>query len=324
MTIHHLVTKMVIRLGMRNPLVRFLISRRCRSQGVNVAVHDNVVEIRKQDRRMLIAARHFVYVPDLARRFETYFSPIVPTIENGYSIVDYSRPGLQTYAKSGLQFELAAFPEEDEAIEGYFKWYRPQLGDMVFDIGAHCGVSSYVLSKLVGSRGRVIALEPDPLNYSLLVRNIARHHLENVVPLRIALSGSRGVAQFNSEGTIGSCLTHQSSRATVGLIETVETMTLSDVCNQWGTPAFCKIDIEGSEVEVIASAEALLTEERVQFAVDTNHFVKGRLTNAEVEKLFAKYGYYAESSKVAGMMTTWARPFDLPRGANRAETERSK
>jgi len=57
---------------------------------------------------------------------------------------------VQRYAKSGLEFEMASFPEEEDAIEEYFRWYRPKSGDLVFDMGAHCGVSTYWLSKLVG------------------------------------------------------------------------------------------------------------------------------------------------------------------------------
>ncbi len=59
------------------------------------------------------------------------------------------------YKTLGVQFELAAFPEEDEALEGYFRLVPATAGDCVFDIGAHCGVSTYAFSKLVGPRGRV-------------------------------------------------------------------------------------------------------------------------------------------------------------------------
>ncbi len=122
--------------------------------------------LRKGNRAMSIAPRHLIYVVDMAEKFEIYFSPLVPTELDGVQVLDFSRPGiLQTYAASGLQFEMASFPEEEEALAEYLRWYRPQPGDLVFDIGAHCGVSTYQLSKLVGPEGRVIAFEPDPGNY---------------------------------------------------------------------------------------------------------------------------------------------------------------
>lgn len=308
MSLHYLLTKLIIRLGPRSPLVRGLVRQRCRAHGAAVAFHDGVIELRKEDRAMLLSERHFIYAPDMAQRFGSYFSPVVSHPANGLSVVDYSKPGLQTYKKSGLQFELASFPEEDEAIEGYFRWYKPQPGDTVFDIGAHCGVSTYHFSKLVGSTGKVFAFEPDPLNYSLLLRNISRHELENVTPLKVAIAGSPGQASFHCEGTIGSGLARNSSRATIGTVEMVEAITLADAFKLYGTPALCKIDIEGSEIETIAAANALLAWCKTNFALDTNHVVDGSFTNSRIEKMFANSGYEAESAEVGGMMTTWARP----------------
>ena len=312
MSPHHLLTKLIIKLGAKNPLVRFLIQRKCDEFGVALTFQREALQLRKDSREMWISERHFVYAPDMARRFETYFSPVVGRLIGGVSVVDYSTPGLQTYQKSGVQFELASFPEEDDAIEGYFRWYTPQPGDLVYDIGAHCGVSTYCFSKLVGPTGRVIAFEPDPLNHSLLLRNIARHRLDNVVPLKLAIAGSRGFAPFHCEGTIGSGLARLSSRAPVGPVEMVETITLADGFERWGIPAWCKVDIEGAEIEVISAAQDVISRCNVQFALDTNHMMHGDLTNSIVEAAFAKAQYEAESQKVEGMMTTWARPKRQP------------
>ncbi len=255
-----------------------------------------------------MAPRHFVYAPDMAEHFDMYFSPLVPTEVEGVSVVDYSRPGiLQTYAKSGLQFEMPSFPEEDEAIQSYFHWYQPDAGDTIFDIGAHCGVSSYYFSTLVGKAGRVIAFEPDPVNFELLLRNIERHKLTNVTPLQVAIAGTRGQAEFNCEGTIGSGLTRHSSRSTVGSIAVVQTLTLQDAFYKWGPFQFCKIDIEGAELEVIASSQNFLRNHHGQFALDTNHLMGGSFTHARIEKLFRECGYEAATAET-GVRTTWARP----------------
>lgn len=310
MSLRHTLTSLAIRLGPENPLVGWMTRRRCRQHGAELVRRGNILELNNNGRIMRLSLRHFVYAPDLSQHFERYFAPLIPEMRDGVSLLDYSSPRLQTYARSGLQFELASFPEEESAIEGYFHWYLPKPGDTVFDIGAHCGVSTYHFSKLVGREGRVIAFEPDPLNYSLLLRNIARHALENVTPLKIAVAGSRGTATFHCEGTIGSGLSRHSSRASVGTVETVDTITLADAFEEWGSPAFCKIDIEGAEIEVVSAAAAhqMLGQSDTHFALDTNHFVDGSLTNNAIERVFAACGYEAESSKVEGLMTTWARP----------------
>lgn len=256
---------------------------------------------------MRLAPRHIVYAPDVAAHFESYFVPLLPTESEGKLVLDFSRPGnLQTYAKSGAQFEMASLPEEADAIESYFHWYTPHPGDLVFDVGAHCGVSSYHLSKLVGKTGRVIAFEPDPVNFSLLVRNIERNSLANVTPVQIAIAGRRGQAEFHAEGAIGSGLKRHSSRPAAGSVILVETITLEDAFAKWGAPNFCKLDIEGSEIEVISSSLSLLGKHSCNFALDTNHRIGGSFTDKRVEQLFRDGGYEAETS--SGERTTCARP----------------
>ena len=307
------MTSAAIRLGPTNPLVLLLTDRKCRQFGVTLANRGSFLELRKGDQVMRLAPNHFPYAPDMAARFDLYFSPLVPTVIDGVSVLDFSRPGiLQTYRRSGLQFEMSSFPEEDEAMESYFHWHTGQVGETIFDIGAHCGVSTYLFSKLVGPTGRVIAFEPDPVNYSLLLHNIERHQLWNVTPLQIAISDKRGEAKFNCESTIGSGLTKHSTRASVGNVIVVKTVTLQDAFEQWGPSSFCKIDIEGAEVAVISASLNYLRRISCQFALDTNHLVDGSFTDRRVERLFRDCGYESTSSTF-GFRTTWARPVNHAR-----------
>ncbi|HEY5328712.1 MAG TPA: FkbM family methyltransferase [Acidobacteriaceae bacterium] len=287
----------------------FNLCRACLEQGGTIEHKGSEIWLRKGTRVMVLNLRHFVYALDMTERFDLYFSPLVPEQRDGLQVLDYSKPGrLQTYASSGLQFEMASFPEEEEAIEEYFRWYRPKAGDVVFDMGAHCGVSTYHLSKLVGPTGKVVSFEPDPVNFEILKRNIERHNLDNVVVERAAIAGTSGQLAFNSEGTIGSSLVSLLHRESAGSIAMVEAITLAEAFERWGPPAFCKIDIEGAEVEVIASAGDLLRKHGTHFALDTNHpKLNGETTDREVETMFRSYGYEAES-EAKPFLTTWARP----------------
>ena len=158
-------------------------------------------------------------------------------------------------------------------------------------MGAHCGVSTYEFSQLVGANGRVVSFEPDPTSFALLQRNIERHGLTNVMALNVALAGTRGVAKFSAEGTLGSTLTRHLPRETVGSIVSVQTITLADAFEGYGVPTFCKMDIEGAEVEVLAAGREAIKAHRIQFTLDTNHTVNGRLTDKPVEKIFRGCGY---------------------------------
>lgn len=301
------LTKIAAALGPGNPILRFSLRAACRRFHVQLRFEDNAISVSKDRRIVRIAPGHFPYVLDVSRHFETYFAQVVPECHGENLIVDYSRPRLQRYTQSGIEFELSSLAEEGDALEGYFHWYKPCQGDVVFDIGAYCGVSTYHFSKLVGPAGWVYSFEPDPMNYSLLLRNIERHRLTNVVPLQMAVSASSGTAEFASEAALGSALSSHLPRATTGKVETVKTISFADACSQWGVPAFVKMDIEGAEIETLSSARPLLMDHSIHFVLDTNHWIRGVRTNGAVERLFIDCGFQVESSDKFGFMTTWAR-----------------
>ena len=300
------VDSMKIRIGSKNPLMFAFAKQECQRVGVRLMDVGEYLSISKDHREMRLAQQHFVFAFTFARDFDKFFSPLVPIELDGKQVIDFSRTGvLQTYASSGLQFEMASFPEEEEAISDYFKWYVPQSGDTVFDIGAHCGVSTYHFAKLVGPTGRVIAFEPDPTNFNLLLRNVERHSLANVIPIQVAIAGSREPVAFSCEGTIGSGILRYLGRPPMGAITMVDAITLRDAFERWGPPQFCKIDIEGAELEVIGSSLDLLMEHPSQFVLDTSHMVGRNMTYGRIEAMFRASGYQVESSN-EGIKTTWA------------------
>lgn len=308
--LHYQSTRVAVALGPRNLLVRYLLRARTRKHGASLKFADQYIEVCKKNRIIRVSPTQFVFVPDIAQMFDKYFEQVVPVESEGTLIVDYSSPRLQRYSDTNLEFELTSLAEEEDVIGSYFRWYRPRSGDTVFDIGAHCGVSTYHLSQCVGPTGKVYAFEPDRIAYAFLQRNITRHSLSNVTALRIAVAGSDGTAEFCSEGTLGSSLRRNMTRATIGRVEEVSTISLQSACERYGVPAFAKIDIEGSELEVLSASQQFLRQQSIHFVLDTNHRIGAKLTASRVEALFEDCGYVAESSAEFGAMTTWARRGD--------------
>lgn len=309
-TTYHWMRPALIRMGPSNPLMRgvtsLVMNPMCRAHGTCIDFHRDHVDIIKERRVLRIHAQHWIYALSLSANFDAYHQCVVPMTENGMEVVDYSRSRLQTFKLSGLEFEVASFPEEEQAILDYFRHYRPQAGETVFDLGANCGLSTYYLSKAVGPTGRVVAFEPDPVNHEVLLRNIIRHGLNNVTPLRQAIAAHTARLEFFSEGTIGSTLAHQSSRGTVGTTVRVEAVSLADACRTHGVPRFIKMDIEGAEIEVLDASQPFLKDNAIHFAIDTNHYKQGELTCHRVEALLRQCGYTAVSSADSGFWTTWA------------------
>ncbi len=305
--LHYAATNIAIRLGPTNSLLLLFIRRQCRRFGCELRLKGGKLELQKDKRMMTFALEHFVYAPTLAFRFDLFFNSLVPSRRDDLSVLDLSHAQVHTYRASGLQFELSGFPEEEEAFTAYVSWYKPQPGDLVFDVGAHCGVSAYHFSRLVGPTGRVIAFEPDPRNFPVLLRNIERHGLRNVIPVQTAITGRSGKTSFFSEGALGSCVAHTSSRATPGREVSVDAMSLNDAFGRWGVPQLCKLDIEGSEVEVLEGSKELIRQVPTNFVLDTSHLVNGERSFRAVEDVFKDCGFEVESEE-CGEMTTWARP----------------
>ena len=261
-----------------------VVAADCKQYGTETTFRENAVEIRKGNQCMLISRKHAIYAGTLSKSFDVYFSAVVPEHENGLSIADFSKPKVHTL-KNGMQFEFSTWPEEIEAIDGYFMWYKPKVGETVFDLGAHCGFSVYFFSTLVGPNGRVICFEPDPTNLEILRRNMDRYNLRNVTVVPAAIGGADGTAQFSSEGTIGSQLISLLGRESVGSVISVPVVSLKSAFEKYGFPTFCKMDIEGAEIEALSSATECLAANPVHFVVDTNHTLDGTLTDTRVEAI---------------------------------------
>lgn len=131
-------------------------------------------------------------------------------------------------------------------------------GDLCFDIGAHVGNRLFTWLRL---GARVVAVEPQPLCLALLRRWYGRRPAVTLVDA--AVGATRGVATlWVSPATPTVTTLSQPWIATVQQTEsfarvtwqpgaTVQVTTLDDLIAQHGEPVFCKIDVEGYELEVL-------------------------------------------------------------------------
>lgn len=138
----------------------------------------------------------------------------------------------------------------------YAPFIRP--GDLCFDIGAHLGDRIRAWSKL---GARTIALEPHPGMMSWLRRWYG--HQPNVVLIEQAVGAQLGAGTLwisrltPSVSTLSEkwLTTVQNNRRFAGVRweeqVPVTVTTLDALIAQFGRPAFCKIDVEGTELDVL-------------------------------------------------------------------------
>lgn len=257
------------------------------------------IEITRGDRVILLADRHAPYIPEIERCFEVYFGAVEPQSVEGRLVADFSAPRVHRYRHSGMEFEIAALPEEPAALAAYWRHYQPTGNETVFDVGAYCGLSVYEAAQRVG---RVVAFEPDSVNRRCLERNIQRHSLRNVQVVPAAMAATSGEAIFFEDHALGSRLAKPEYRRPPLL--PVPVLSFADACARFGTPAFISMDIEGAEVDVLGAASAELARGHFSLAVDTNHGPGG--TARQVETILRGCGYQVETSSPAGLLTTWA------------------
>ena len=106
--------------------------------------------------------------------------PLVEPCRIGNQIVFFSYPS----SRSGLSDAVRRM-EDDYYLTQMAVFRR---GDTVVDVGAHVGVVSIYLARMYPFI-KVYAVEPDPLNYGCLKRNIELNGVTNVTAINKAVSG---------------------------------------------------------------------------------------------------------------------------------------
>ena len=127
----------------------------------------------------------------------------------------------------------------------HYKYYKPKLNDVIFDIGAGTGENLIYSSKLIGQKGKIFAIEPNIKIYSYLLETIKINNLKNIIPLNIAIyDESEKNINFNSNvfNWLGGKIDEQG-------ILTVKTKTLDQIVLDFNIKKinFAKFNIEGAE-----------------------------------------------------------------------------
>ncbi|MDQ0420769.1 FkbM family methyltransferase [Peteryoungia aggregata LMG 23059] len=130
-------------------------------------------------------------------------------------------------------------------------------GDLVFDVGAHVGSRSRTLLDL---GARVVAVEPQPA-FADFIENRFSGSLtgfERVAVGRVA--GEMDLLISSRHPTVTSISSRfvETVKQSKGFAQvvwdrkvTVPMVTLDHLVSKYGMPAFCKIDVEGAEAEIL-------------------------------------------------------------------------
>ena len=304
------VSSLLADLGSDSRITRTIVRRMCHQRGVDCTYEADFLALRQGNTEIRLRLDQALFAPYVSAQFKTFSESVDATGSPSQSLLDFSRPGVHRYRQLDAEFELPSFPEAINFDDEYFRHGRPAPGALVFDIGANVGLVTHALSRVVGTNGRVVSLEPDPTSLEYLRRNNARHELANVEVVPAAVADTRGTLSFFAEGTITSGLASTRKEAVIpkslgGVID-CDAITLRDAFERYGTPSWIKMDIEGAEIDVLAQSRDLLRETRPFLVIDTSHIVGSDTSAERVERILRDAGYEAVTDTPGGSQLTWA------------------
>lgn len=213
---------------------------------------------------------------------------------------------------TGIHFQLTEALRETR-LAVFYRAYEPEVTEMlehivhpggtVFDIGAHIGVHTLYMCKLLSGTGRIFAFEPWAENLADLVYNLrCNEDISQVVtPVPVAIGSKTQLTSFEDGGSDGRHHVGDVARPCDRLLPMT---TIDAFCAKSGAvPDVIKIDIEGQEIPALQGAKDVLERFRPRLLLEHHHLadeLRGFLAPAgyEVDALGRRH-LYAHSPESA-------------------------
>lgn len=202
----------------------------------------------------------------------------------------------------------ADLPKRRRGLALYRQFLAP--GDLAFDLGAHVGGR---VGWFRGLGAKVVAVEPAPAMVSVLKFLYGRNPHVSIVPLaigrdagsaRIHLStGNPMLTTLAGDWVAEAADTNGFRDISWDKSQEVEVTTLDALIEKFGVPAFCKIDVEAAEIDVLSGLSRPIPALSFEFINGQRHRADGCL---EILDRLGAYEYavsHAESFVLSG--TGW-------------------
>ncbi len=203
----------------------------------------------------------------------------------------------------GTRTEVALIPHWDEfdqeALflntleyeEPVFRWLEDNVAesyDLILEVGANAGLYSVFFDALfkhasrTGKR-RIVSFEPAPEAYRRLIANLAANKADHVIAYQAAIGETSGLQAFYEPVghlTNGSLLRDFSEIFAPEVDETVAVVLAAPELGRWLTTAdraLIKIDVEGSEPELLAALGPLLERHGPDLLIEVLPFTLDKL-----------------------------------------------
>lgn len=157
----------------------------------------------------------------------------------------------------GISTELLVFghhePKTTKFVSSYLK-----TGMICLDVGANIGYYSTLYSKKIGEDGKVLSIEPSPINFKYLNLNLEKQNMNNFTTFNCACGDIEGEIEFCLDSRANKCFipttndalppNHELIKVPIRTIDSIVTETEIKKID------FVKMDVEGYEWQTLQGA----------------------------------------------------------------------
>lgn len=205
----------------------------------------------------------------------------------------------------GLSRQVVISGTREEQLKAVLeRELRP--GATVLDLGANIGYYTMMMAKLLGPRGKIYAIEPEPRNFDLLKYNVTLNGLDGLVEARNVAAGEKDgkgrfyVSEFSNMHTMVPF--SRDGKLTKGVREDkyidVDTVNPSEFLKGKMAVDLIRMDIEGFEIEVINGLEQAIRDGlfkgKIVFEAHFPKYTETHSMKKTLQMLF-RYGYRVTS-----------------------------
>lgn len=229
-------------------------------------------------------------IMDVHRRFNyTYSEDNIRGLRHINHI--HERENLDNYVDAlCILFDVLSFGD-------YERTYKPERGHRIIDVG-DMGVTAVHFGKQIGDEGKLILIEPHPVNVEYLKRNIEENGLKNIEVVPKAAWNKKGKTTLFEGKAPGWGSVYDDGLHTYGSDKTteIEIDTIDNITHELGMYDFnlLKMDIEGGEREAFRGAVNTLRYNNKMRIAFESHNVNGRMTHVEIIQFLHGLGYITE------------------------------
>lgn len=166
--------------------------------------------------------------------------------------------------------EIDGETKEDIRILGEFL----STGDTFVDVGANHGSFSIVASRLVGSDGMIVAVEPQPVLANLLERSLAANGVRQAEVHQFACAEKDGSGTLYipraTSGRAGIFKDFSAISAFSAVKVDLKKFDNAVVWREFKGTVFVKLDVEGSEVGFLRGASEFITNKQPHIMLEIN------------------------------------------------------